>query len=195
MGTRGLTGSADAAAERALATPRQRRPPALSFNRARTSDLLLQEQNAVEQSLSCGWTAWNVDIDWNYAIASANYGVRVVVVAAAVRTRAHRDYVTGLGHLIVDLTKGWCHLVAECSRYDHHVRLARRRSRRGPEALQVISRHRNLHLLDGAACKAERHPHQGTRSCPGDDIAQPSDEKSSITEGILRFAERMNVAE
>src|SRR5215470_18040630 len=53
-------------------------------------DLLLQEQHAVQQRLSGGRTARNVDVHGNDAVAAAHYGIGVVVVAAAVGARAHR---------------------------------------------------------------------------------------------------------
>src|SRR5205085_12354579 len=74
-----------------------------SFDRAGSTDLLLQEHDPVEQRLGSGRTAWHVDVDRDDPIAAACHRIRVMIIAAAVGAGSHRDHVTGLGHLIADL--------------------------------------------------------------------------------------------
>src|SRR6476661_8918325 len=48
------------------------------------ADLLLQLQNAVQQSLRRRRTAGNIDIDRHDAVAAADDGVGIVIIAAAI---------------------------------------------------------------------------------------------------------------
>ena len=93
-------------------------------------------QDAVEQCLGRRWTAGNIHVDRHDTVATAHDRVRVVVVAPAIGTGAHRDHPARLGHLVVHLAQGRGHLVAQRPRHDHHVGLARTwdgtRRRSGP---------------------------------------------------------------
>src|SRR5215212_4333602 len=72
-------------------------------------DLLLQEQDAVEQRLG-GWrAARHIDVDRHDAVAAAHHRVGIMVIAAAVGARAHRDDPARLGHLVVDLAQSGGH--------------------------------------------------------------------------------------
>ena len=55
-------------------------------------------------------------------------------------------------------------------------------ARREAKTLDVVSRHRGLHHFDGAASKAERHPHQRAGPGPVDEIVDRGDEKAFIRE-------------
>src|SRR5260221_13807562 len=68
--------------------------PALSLDRSGAADLLLQHQHAVEQRLGRGRAARHVDVDRHDAVAAAHYRIGIVVIAAAIGARAHRDDVT-----------------------------------------------------------------------------------------------------
>src|SRR5262249_32475741 len=78
---------------------------------AGASDLLLQQQHAVEQCLRGRRAAGHVDIDRHDAIAAAYDRVGIVVVSAAVGARAHGNDVARLRHLVIDLAQRRRHLV------------------------------------------------------------------------------------
>src|SRR5512146_2090270 len=64
-------------------------------------DLVLQLDHAIKQRLGGRRAAGNVDVHRNDAVATAHHGIGIMVVAAAVRTRAHGDHPARLGHLVV----------------------------------------------------------------------------------------------
>src|SRR5215472_16082150 len=70
---------------------------------ARAPDLLLQQQNAVEQRLRCRRAPWNINVHRHDPIAAAHYGIRVMIIAAAVGAGAHRNNPPRLRHLVVNL--------------------------------------------------------------------------------------------
>src|SRR6266545_2971084 len=79
--------------------------PPSPLDRAGAADLLLQQQHAVEQRLRRGRAARHVDVDRHDAVAAAHHRIGIVVIAAAVGARAHRDDVARLRHLVVDLAQ------------------------------------------------------------------------------------------
>src|ERR671935_244315 len=87
----------------------------------RAPDLVLQLHDAVEKRLCSRRATGHVDIHGHDTVAAAHDGVRIVVIAAAVGARAHRDHPARLSHLVVDLAKRRRHLVAERSGNDHQV--------------------------------------------------------------------------
>src|SRR6516225_2798451 len=108
----------------------------LAGDRACSADLLLQLQNAVHQRLCRRRAARDIDVHGHDAVASADHGVGVVVVAAAIGAGAHGDHPAGLGHLVVDLAQRRRHLVAERAGNDHDVGLARAAARDHAEAVE-----------------------------------------------------------
>src|SRR6185369_4867657 len=60
----------------------------LAGDGAGAANLVLQLDKAVNQGLGSRWTTWNIDIDGNDAIATANDSVGVVVIATAIGTGA-----------------------------------------------------------------------------------------------------------
>src|SRR5438132_6520385 len=121
------------------------------------ADLVLQLQQPVNQRLRRRRAAWHVDVHGHDAVAAAHDRVRVVVVAAAVRARSHRDHPARLGHLVVHLTQRGRHLVAERAGDDHDVGLARARPEDDAEAVEVVARGPGVHHLDRAAREPEGH--------------------------------------
>src|ERR1700730_13294892 len=84
----------------------------LPLDRAGAADLLLEEQYAIEKRFRRGWAAGDVDIDRHDPVAAAHDRIGIVVIAAAIGAGAHRDHITRLRHLIVDLAQGGGHFVA-----------------------------------------------------------------------------------
>ena len=97
------------------------------LDRSGAADFFLQQQHAVEQRLGGRRTARHVDVDRHDAVAAAHHRIGIVVVAAAVGARSHRDDVARLRHLVVDLAQRRRHLVGQRAGDDHHVGLARTR--------------------------------------------------------------------
>jgi hypothetical protein len=119
--------------------------------------LLLQLEDTVHQRLSRGGAARHVDVNRHNPVASSCDRVAVVVVTTTVCATTHGDDPARLGHLVVHLTESGCHLVGKGSSNNHHVGLARRSTENDTEAILIVSGSREMHHLDGAACKTERH--------------------------------------
>src|SRR5438874_4209599 len=113
---------------RANVTPVTAPPSAdlmLSVNAARSAisaldgsgaaDLPLQQQDAVDQRLGGGRTAGHIDVDRHDTVAAAHHGIGIMVIAAAVGAGSHRDHITRLRHLVVNLAQGGRHLVGQCA--------------------------------------------------------------------------------
>src|SRR5690606_18287683 len=85
----------------------------LALDRPFAADLPLELHHAVKQRLGGRRTAGDVDVHGHDPVAASHDAVAVVVVAPAVGTRAHRDDVLGVRHLVVDLAQRRGHLVAQ----------------------------------------------------------------------------------
>src|SRR6185437_2429053 len=98
--TSGVTGSA-----REICWPRSSSVTraASAINGAGAADFPLQQHDAVEKRFGGRRAARNVDVDRHDAVATTHHGVGIVIVAAAIGAASHRDDVTRLRHLVVDL--------------------------------------------------------------------------------------------
>src|SRR6185437_12599054 len=67
----------------------------LPRDRAGALDLLLQLNDAVNERFGRRRAAGDINIDRHYTITTAYHRVGIVIVAAAIRTRAHRDHPAG----------------------------------------------------------------------------------------------------
>lgn len=85
------------------------------------SHLLLELEYSIHQCLRCRWASRNINIDRNNPITSSYNRVTVMIVAAAIRTTSHADDPAWIRHLIVNLSKGWCHFVSQCTSHNHHI--------------------------------------------------------------------------
>src|SRR6202047_4663185 len=145
----------------AFKTPRERIVPTLAefrnpicpekvlpLDRAGAADLLLEEQYAIEERFRRGRAAGNVDIDGHDSVAAAHDRIGIVVIAAAIGAGTHRDHITRLRHLIVDLAQGRGHFVAERAGDDHHIGLTRRAARRETATLDTAAWHVTLPHFD-----------------------------------------------
>src|SRR3569833_2087818 len=86
----------------------------LASDRAGALDLLLQLDDPVDQCFSRGRTPRHVHIHGHDAIAATHDRVRIVVVAATIRARTHRDDPARFRHLVVDLAERGGHFVDQC---------------------------------------------------------------------------------
>jgi hypothetical protein len=134
--------------------------------------LLLQLEDAVHQRFSCGRASRYIDVDRYDPVAASCDRVAVVVVASSVRTAAHGDDPSRLGHLVVDLSQRRGHLVCEGSGYDHDVRLSWRGTENDTEAILIVSRGGQVHHLDGAAGEAKGHRPEGALTGPVGDLVE-----------------------
>lgn len=123
-------------------------------------------EDAEHESLTGRWAPWNVDIHRHNPIATPCNAVAVVVVAAPIRTRTHADNPSRVRHLVVDLAQCWGHLVGESAGNDHHIGLSRRGTKDDTESILIIAGCGEMHHLDGAAGKAERHGPEGPLASP-----------------------------
>src|SRR5687768_17604343 len=71
--------------------------PKLTRDRAGALDLLLQLDDPVDQRFRRGRAAWHVNVHRHDAIAPSHDRIGIVVVAAAIRARPHRDDPARLG--------------------------------------------------------------------------------------------------
>ena len=85
---------------------------------------LLELEEPIHESLGSWRTAWDVDIHGNNPVAASDHGVAVVIVTSTVGTAAHAHHPSGLGHLVINLPKGWSHLVGQCSSHNDDICLS-----------------------------------------------------------------------
>lgn len=121
----------------------------------RMPHLLLQLEDAIHERFTRGRAAGDVDVDGHDAITAAGDAVTVVVVPATVGAAAHADNPPRIGHLVVHHAQRGGHLVRQCPRHDHHVRLSWRGSKDDPQSVLVIARGGQVHHFHGAAGQAE----------------------------------------
>lgn len=91
----------------------------------RMPHLLLKLEDAVHQRFAGRRTAWNVDVHGHYSVATSSHRVAVVIISTAVCAATHANHPSWIRHLVVHLPQCRRHFVCECSRHNHHVRLAR----------------------------------------------------------------------
>ncbi len=104
---------------------------------------------------------WHINIHRYNSITASDHRVGVVIVAAAVGAAAHGDDPLWRGHLVVDLSQGWSHLVCQRARHNDAVGLARRGSEDDAVAIHVVAGRCDVHHFDGAAGQAECEGPQG----------------------------------
>lgn len=153
-----------AATNRLLPVPHARNP--------RLPHLPLQLEDTIHERLAGGRAPRHIDVNGDDAIAAAHDAVAVVVVAAAVGTRAHGDDPARLGHLIVDLAQRGRHLVGQRAGDNHDVRLPRRGTENDAHTILVVTRGGKVHHLDGAAGEAKGHGPEGGLAAPVDDLVE-----------------------
>src|SRR5580658_1612298 len=108
-------------------------------------NLALQLNHTVQQGLRRGRTARHVDIHRYDAIAAADHGIGIVVVAAAIGAGTHRDHPAWLGHLVVDLAQCRRHLIHQGAGHDHDVGLTWTRTEDHAKTIQVVARSAGVH--------------------------------------------------
>lgn len=119
--------------------------------------LLLQLEDTVHERLGGRRAARHVNIYRYNPVASPCDRVAVVVVASSVCAAAHGDDPSGVGHLVIDLSQGRCHLVCKGSSYNHDVGLAGRGTENDTETILVVPWGGQVHHLYGAAGETEGH--------------------------------------
>src|SRR3954464_6137272 len=87
-------------------------------------DPLLEEHDSLQQGFGTRRAPGHVDIDGDDLIDTLGDRVAVPVRAAAIGTRAHRDDVLRIRHLLVQSFDGWCPLVRDRARHHDEVGLA-----------------------------------------------------------------------
>src|SRR3954447_26193533 len=104
-------------------------------------DPLLEEHDALEQGFRPRRAPGHVDVDGDDLIDTFGDRVAVPVWPAAVGTRAHRDHVLRIRHLLVQSLDGWCHLVRDRTGHHDEVGLAGTgRQRDDAETHDVVTR-------------------------------------------------------
>ena len=125
------------------------------------ADFLLQLQDAEKQGFGGGRAAGDIDIDRHDAVAAAHDGIRIMIIAAAVGARSHRDNPARFAHLVEYAAQGGRHFVAEGAGDNHHIGLARAGAENDSEAVEVVARRAGVHHFDGATSESESHrPHR-----------------------------------
>src|SRR5512135_2604081 len=138
----------------------------LTCNGVGSFDLVLQLDDAIQQRLGSRWATGNVDIHRNDAVTTTNHRIGIMVIAAAVCARAHRDHPARLSHLVVNLAQSRGHLVAQRTGHDHYIGLTRAGTEcAGTKTVQVIARQCRMHHLNRTAGEAEGHRPQRTSAC------------------------------
>src|SRR3569832_2830117 len=134
--------------------------------RVGTPNLVLYLNHAIKECFGGGRTARHIDIDGHDTIASAHYGIGIMIIAAAIGTGPHGDHTARLGHLVVHAPQRGRHLVHARARHAHHVGLTRTRAEHPAETVKVITRGTRVHHLNGTAGATEGHRPQRARAGP-----------------------------
>src|SRR4051794_8685891 len=74
-------------------------------------DALLQQHDALDESLGPRRATGDVHVDGHDLVDALGHRVRIPVRTTAVGARTHRDHVLGVGHLAVEAPHGGRHLV------------------------------------------------------------------------------------
>jgi len=133
-------------------------------------DFLLQLKHTVQQGLSCGWAARDVDVYRDDTVTAAHHTVGVVVVATTVGAGAHGDDPARLRHLVIHLTQSRSHLVGEGACYDDDISLSRGGTKHHTKAIHIIAWSSKVHHLNSTASKTEGQRPEGALSSPIDKI-------------------------
>ena len=88
--------------------------------------LLLKLEYPVHECLRRRRASRDVDINRHYPITAPGNTVAVVIITSSVRARSHRYHPSGVGHLIIDLSKRGSHFVGQSASNDHNIGLTRR---------------------------------------------------------------------
>jgi hypothetical protein len=102
-------------------------------------------------------TTRNIDINRDNPVAAADNRVAVMVVAATVGAASHTNNPPRIGHLIIYLSKGRCHLIRQGTRDNHDIGLSRRGSENDTETILIVPGCGQVHHLDGTAGKSKGH--------------------------------------
>jgi len=134
--------------------------------------LLLQLEDAIHQRLRSRRATRHIHIHGHNTIAPSRYTIAIMIVATAVRTTAHTHNPSRLGHLIIHLSQGRCHLVCQCAGYDHNIGLTWRSAEDYTEAILIVAGRGEMHHFDGAAGEAEGHGPEGALTGPIGDLIE-----------------------
>ncbi len=75
--------------------------------------ILLELNQAVNQGFRSRRTTRHINVYRHDAVGTAHNGIRIVIIAAAVGTRAHRQYPARLGELVAHAAQGGCHFAGQ----------------------------------------------------------------------------------
>ena len=114
----------------------------------------------------------------------AHHGIRIMIVAAAVRARAHGNHPARLGHLVVHLAQRRRHLVDQRAGDDHDVGLPGARTKHHAEAVEIVARGTRMHHLDRAARESERHRPERAGARPVDELVDRGHFEAAHRAGI-----------
>lgn len=134
--------------------------------------LPLQLENTVHERLTRRRAPRHVDIHRHDPIAASHHAVRVVIVAAAVGTRAHGNDPARLGHLIVHLAQGRRHLVGQGAGDNHDIGLTGRGTENDAQTILIVTGRGEMHHFDGTASETKGHGPKGGLTTPVYDLVE-----------------------
>lgn len=95
-----------------------------------------------------------------------------MVITAAVGAGAHRDYPSGVRHLVINLAQGGRHLVCQGAGDNHNIGLTGGGTENDAKTVLVVARGREVHHLDGTAGETEGHGPEGALAGPVGDLVE-----------------------
>ena len=116
----------------------------------------------VNQGFRSRRTTRHINVYRHDTVGTAHDGIGIMIVAAAVGTRTHRQHPTRLGELVVYAAQGGGHFIGERTRHNHQVGLTGRRTENNAETVKVVTRHTRVHHFHGAAGQTESNRPQRT---------------------------------
>lgn len=107
-----------------------------------------------------------------------------MVVPTTIRTTAHRDNPSRLGHLIIDLSQRRSHLVGESPGNDHNIGLTGGGAENNSHSILIVAGGGEMHHLDGAAGETEGDGPEGALAGPVRDGVERG-AAGYVSEGLL----------
>lgn len=148
-----------------------------------TPNLPLQLQQPIQQRLCSWWAARDIHIHRHDSVTSSHHRVAIMIITTPIRTTSHRHHPSRLGHLIIHLPQSRSHLIRQCPRNNHAIRLPWTRSKDDSESIQIISRSSCVHHFYSTTCQSKCHGPDASLSGP---IHQTIHLGHHIVPGIIR---------
>ena len=127
---------------------------------------MLTLKDPIHQSLARWRASRHIDIHRYNPITTPRHAIAVMVITTSVRTASHRNYPSGIWHLIIDLSKRRSHLVCKGTGNNHNIGLSRGGTEDYTKSILIVPWGGEMHHFDGATGESEGHGPEGALTGP-----------------------------